>query len=721
MKQIVQQQRNGRLQLADVPVPALQPKTVLVQTAFSLISAGTERAKVTVARKSLIGKALARPDQVRQVYQTYKQLGWQATYQKVVNKLDALSPLGYSSAGIVLAVGAEVPGFKVGDRVACGGAGASHAEVATVPFNLCVPVPENVPLEEAAFTTLGAIALQGVRQAGPTLGETVGVIGLGLLGLLTVQLLRAAGCHVVGIDVNPARCQLAQELGADTAVPPDDPALESHVRRLCPAGLDAVILTAATPSSAPIRQAGELARNQARVVIVGDVGLDVPRSPFYEKELDVRLSRSYGPGRYDPQYEDKGIDYPIGYVRWTEGRNMAAFLDMVAQGKVNVKRLTSHRFPLRQAEAAYNMIEKQLEPYLGVVLDYELPAETPKPPATTSLSIHSPRSGAAAVTVGLVGAGNFAQSMLLPTLKTLPQVRLRTVVTPGGLTARSVAERFAFEQCTAEAETAVSDPAINLLLIASRHDSHAALVVAALQAGKAVFVEKPLALTPTQLQEVQTTYQQSSSPFVMVGFNRRFAPLVGHLRPFLRPIAEPLLLHYRVNAGFIPRDHWTQDRQIGGGRMVGEGCHFVDLLIDLANSAPVEVFACGLPDGGRYAGENITAVIRFANHSIATLTYAANGDRALPKERLEVLGGGRAAILDDYRQLTLMENGKSTSHKSAPDKGHASEMKTLAEAIQHGKLSPVPFEQAVWATQVTFAIEQSLITRQPILMNNGEL
>lgn len=720
MKQVVQQQRTGRLEITDVPAPVLQPKSLLVQTAYSLISAGTERAKVNVARKNLLGKALARPDQVRQVLQTYRQLGFQATYQKVVNKLDALSPLGYSSAGVVLAVGSDVTGFKIGDRVACGGTTAVHAEVVAVPHNLCQPVPANVPLEQAAFATLGAIALQGIRQTAPTLGETVGVIGLGLLGLLTVQLLRAAGCHVIGIDISAQRCEWAQKLGADAAYTPDDPALETAVRAFTPAGLDAVILTAATPSSTPIQQAGQLCRNQGRVVIVGDVGLDVPRSPFYEKELDIRLSRSYGPGRYDPQYEEKGVDYPIGYVRWTEGRNIAAFLDLLAQGKVNVQSLTTHRYPLAQATEAYDLIQQGQTPYLGVVLDYGLAVEAiQQPPSATVVPLATAqRPSTSAVTLALLGAGTFAQSMLLPSLKSHKAVQLRTVVTPSGLTARSVAERFGFAQCAGEPETALNDPTINTIIIASRHNSHAALTIRALNAGKAVFVEKPLALNTVELDMVATAYAQAAAPFLMVGFNRRFAPLTAQLRPFLQTIAEPLTLHFRVNAGFIPRDHWTQDRAIGGGRIVGELCHFVDYVLYLANAPLCEVFAYGLPDGGKYSGDNVTAVLRFANGSVATLTYTAGGDRAIPKERLEVFGGGRAATLEDFKQLTLASNGRLSQHKTSPDKGHAAEMQALVTAVTHGHPSPTPFAQLLQVSRATFAIEASLVNGRPMLVEN---
>ncbi|MCB8943131.1 MAG: bi-domain-containing oxidoreductase [Ardenticatenaceae bacterium] len=719
MKQIVQQQKNGRLEVTDVPAPSLRPEGVLVQTAFSLISAGTERAKVEVAKKSLIGKAMSRPDQVRQVLQTYQQLGFQATYQKVMNRLEALDPIGYSSAGIVLAVGDDVTDIQPGDHVACAGGGyATHTEIAYVPRNLCIRLPAGVGLDEAAYGTLGAIALQGIRQAAPTLGETIGVIGLGLLGLLTVQMLKAAGCRVIGLDLNSTRCQLAQKLGADAATTPTDAGLEALIQQYNPAGLDAVILTAATPSSEPIRQAGQLARDRGRVIIVGDVGLDIPRSPFYEKELEVKLSRSYGPGRYDTQYEEKGVDYPIGYVRWTEGRNIAAFVDLLAQKKVDVQTLTTHRFALAEAESAYDLIQgKTNEPYLGVLLDYGLTLTGQLTlPTLAPIQVNAPGTGA--IGLALLGAGNFAQSMLLPHLKNQADIRLRTVVTPSGLTARSAAERAGFELCAAESDTALTDEQVRLVVIASRHDSHASLAAQALRAGKAVFVEKPLALTAAELAEVEAAFAAAPVPFLMLGFNRRFAPLMVQLQEFMRGAGEPLLLHYRVNAGHIARDHWTQDAQIGGGRIIGEGCHFVDVLLHLVGQPVMEVMARGLPDNGRYTRDNVSILLHFADGSVGTVLYAANGDKGVSKERLEVFGGGKTAVLDDYRQLTLSVGGKRSVKKGSPDKGHKDEMAALVTAVRSGQPSPVPFAEAVHVTKVTLAIMESLNSGKPVVIGD---
>jgi len=701
----------------DVPSPLLQSTGLVVRTVCSLISAGTERAKVEVAKKSLLGKALAKPEQVRLVLDMVRQAGVAATYHKVAARLNALSPLGYSSAGVVVAAGTHAVGFQPGDRVACAGAGyANHAEYVYVPRHLCALVPPGVAFDQAAYATAGAIALQGVRQAAPTLGETMGVVGLGLLGILSVQLLKAGGCRVVGIDPDQGRRELAEALGADAVVSPSDPALEAAVRRHAPAGLDAVILCAATSSSEPVRQAGRLSRDRGRIVIVGAVGLDIPRSPFYEKEIDIRMSRSYGPGRYDPDYEEHGHDYPIGYVRWTEGRNLSAFLDQIAAGRVDVRRLTTHRFRLDEAERAYDLLQNRTgERYLGILLDYGEPGAAPAAEAPAPITVHPPRGLARdRMTVGFIGAGSFAQSMLLPHLTRDQRVTLRAVATAGGLTARSVAERAGAEVCASDPEVLLSDASLDLIIVATRHDSHAGLAVRGLEAEKAVFVEKPLATDEEQLDQVVGAWDRSSRRFLMVGFNRRFAPLITKLKSFMSVSPEPMALHYRVNAGYVPPEHWAQDPAFGGGRIIGEVCHFVDLLAFLCGSLPQEIYARALPDQGRYRRDNVSIVATFANGSVGTISYVANGDRAVAKERIEVFSGGRAALLDDFRTLTLAEGGHARRHTASPDKGHAAEMAALVDAVRSGGPSPVPFEESVVVTRATFAMLQSLATGLPV-------
>ena len=719
MKQILQKLRDGHLSVSEVPTPALRPEGILVANAFSLVSAGTERAKVSVAKKSLLGKALARPDQVRKVFQAYRSRGFRATVQQVRSRLDAHDSLGYSSAGIVLAVGSRVTRFSVGDRVACAGGGyATHAEIVYVPETLASRVPAGVDLADAAYATLGAIALQGIRQAAPTLGETVGVIGLSLVGLLTVQLLKANGCRVIGVDLNEQRCQLALTLGADESAGPDDPDLAAIVQQRVPAGLDAVMLTAATDSSQPIRLAAELSRDKGRVVVVGDVGLEVPRAPFFEREVDLYFARSYGPGRYDRDHEEKARDYPIGYVRWTEGRNLAAILDLQAQGKVDTAALTTHRIPIDEAQAAYDLIlGKSDEPSLGILIDYGL--DTDQPPAGETEIVHLARQTSKDGQAGLalIGAGNFVQAFLLPELVRHPNLKLRTVITASGRTARSVAERYGFEQCASDPELAFEDANVDLALIGSRHDSHADLSIRALQAEKAVFVEKPLALNREQLSQVQAAYREAHSPFLMVGFNRRFAPLLVKMKTFFQDSQEALLVTYRINAGYLPDDHWVHDLDEGGGRIAGEVCHFVDLLCFLSAGSPVEVFAQTLPDQGRYHQDNLIAQLKFANGSLGTILYSANGDPALSKERLELFSAGRVAVLDDFRHLTLTHNGRSRTHKSKPDKGYRAEMRALIGAVIAGRSEPIPFAQAAASTSATLAILESIATGTPISEN----
>ncbi|GAB4580731.1 MAG: bi-domain-containing oxidoreductase [Anaerolineales bacterium] len=704
MKQLSQNLRTGKLSIDEVPAPAPQPGWVLVQTAYSLISAGTERSRVETGKKSLLGKALARPDQVRQVLNSLKTTGLKTTLEKVRTKLDARSPLGYSAAGVVVTPGAGVNEFRAGDWVACGGATAAHGEMMLVPVNLCVKVPAGVALDQAAFTTVGAIALQGLRQADLRLGEIGVVMGLGLLGQITVQLLKAAGCLVIGYDLVPERCELALKLGAEAAVASEH-ALEAELARLSHSrGADAVLITAGTSSNRPVELAGDITREKGKVIIVGAVGLTLPREPYYHKELDLRLSRSYGPGRYDTVYEEKGHDYPYGYVRWTEKRNMEAFLALCAQGKMNVSVLVTHKFKLAQADEAYGVISgKTGQSFLGVLFEYDT-----QPISLTAPISVTARAASARLGIGVVGAGNFAQSMLLPHLKNHAQVALLRVANRTPLAARDAAERFGFAEAVSTPDEVFNAPDVNAVLIATRHDSHAALAKRALEAGKAVHLEKPLALSPAELDEVVSTYQKQPSPFLLVGFNRRFAPLVQAMTRFFAGRREPVAMLYRVNAGFLPLDHWTQDPQVGGGRVIGEGCHFLDLMQYFAQSRPCQVASIALPNRGKYRDDNVAISVTFEDGSIGTLMYVANGDKALPKEYLEVSGEGKSAVLTDYRQLMLMSGGRARTIKGGQDKGHRAEMLAWVGALREGKGEPIPFQEAVWSTQMTFAAVQSL-------------
>ena len=728
MKQLLQVSSTGQSCSVDVPVPVLKPGHILVHTACSLISAGTERMIVEFTSKNLFQKAKARPDWVRQVLGKAKREGVLSTIESVRRRLDQLIALGYSSAGTAVAVGEGVSGFQVGDRVACAGAGyAVHAEVANVPKNLVVKVPDNVDLESAAFTTLGAIALHGLRLADPRLGETVAIIGLGLVGLLTVQLAKAAGCRVLGMDPNQPRCYLAEQLGCDATATTAEQMKSLVVGRSLFVGADAVIITAATSSNEPVELAGAIARHRAIVVAVGAVGMDIPRKLYYEKELDFRTSRSYGPGRYDPEYEEKGHDYPIGYVRWTENRNMQAFIQLMADGKVDVKPLITHRFPIEEASKAYELITgKTGEPFLGILIIY--PPDQPdlsrkivlnSTGHASRFTLHVSRSKVPTfqrVTIGLLGAGNFATTTLLPAMKKVPGIEFIGVCTATGLSARYAGDRFGFRYCTTNEDEIFNNPEINTVVIATRHHLHARQVLAALNSGKHVFCEKPLALNEDELRSIVKTFNVQRSNVLTVGYNRRFAPMSRQLKAFLADVREPLVMHYRINAGYITPDHWVQDPDQGGGRIIGEACHFVDFLTFLAGALPVRVHARALPNDGHYRDGNVVITLEFADGSLGTITYVANGDKSFPKERVEVFGGGCVAVLDDFRRLELVRNGRKKVHTSRlrQDKGHRGEWETFVAAVQNDGPAPIPFEEIVASTLTTFRILDALRNSQPV-------
>ncbi len=740
MKQVLQNFKTGELTVVEVPQPVLKAGGILVAVSASLISAGTEKMVVDLAQANLLEKARQRPDQVLQVIDKIKQVGPFTTYEQVMNRLDNLTPLGYSCAGTVMAVGEGVKDFQVGDRVACGGGGyANHAEVVFVPQNLVTHIPEGVtgilPFEEAAFTTLGAVALQGIRQAEPEMGETLAVIGLGLLGLLTVQLLKANGCRVLGMDPNTKRCELAETLGCDGTVTSQGDFKDQVKHWTNGNGVDAVLITAGTKSNAPIELAADVCRDRGRIIAVGLVSLDVPRRLFYDKELDLRLSRSYGPGRYDPEYEEGGRDYPIGYVRWTENRNMSAFLDLLAQGKIRLGPMISHQFEIDKAVSAYRLITGEAEDALGVVLRYPQANEllsTQPDPVVIRLETTGKADSAVSkirkqkIQVGLIGAGTFAQGVLLPALKKVGRAELRAVCNTSGPSARHLADKYGATYCTSKVETLFTDEDLDVVLIATRHDSHSNLTVQGLEAGKHVFVEKPLALTETELEAVQAAYysrqEGGTEPLlVMVGFNRRFAPLSVRLKGFLEKVADPLAVNYQVNAGFIPKNHWVHDPDVGGGRIIGELCHFMDYLLFLTGAKPLSVYAQALPNLGRYRDDNVVVMVRFEGGSVGTIMYMANGDKTFPKEKVTVFGGGVAAELDDFRSLKLTREGKTTIHKSRlkQDKGHQAELKAFIDALQGGANTVIPFQDLVLTTQATFKIAKSIRSVKEEMILNG--
>lgn len=739
MKQVLQHARTGEITVEEVPAPQLLPGCVLVRIAASLVSAGTERASTEFARKSLLQKAKSRPDLVREVISKVQRDGIFSAIQAVRSRLDQPQSPGYSSAGTVVAVGEGVVDLQPGDRIACAGAGfAVHAEVACVPRLLVARIPprpltgdpplaSEVPFDEAAFTTLGAVALHGVRTSEVKLGDTVAVIGLGLLGQLTVQLLKAAGCRVLGLDINHSRAQLARQMGADGVA-----SSASSFRDLCAeasrgAGVDSVLITAETPSSDPVNLAGALARDRAIVVAVGTVGMDIERKPYYEKELDFRISRSYGPGRYDAAYEQKGRDYPIGYVRWTETRNMETFLRLLADRKIDVGGLITHRFPVDRAQNAYDLITGKLrEPFLGVVIQYaEVADDSPLLAAVRPTTPNAARSASAAeVCIGLLGAGVFAAGTLIPAMKESAHTSLIAVCAANGSHARHAERKFGFRYATTDEVQVIHDPNVNAVVIATRHNLHAKQVLGSLAAGKHVFCEKPLCLSEEELRLIVARYlaiDPSERPALMVGFNRRFAPMTARLKSFLASISEPLALHYRINAGCLPSDHWVNDREQGGGRVLGEVCHFVDLLMFLSGSPIIEVDARGIGNSGRYSGDNVVIAMRFANGSEGTISYLANGDRSFSKERIEVFGGRSAAALEDFRRLELVRNGRKEAIHSRwrQDKGHRGEWAAFSNSVLQSSEAPIRFEELVGSTLTTLRIDESIATGNRLAVDAG--
>ncbi|MBI2758809.1 MAG: bi-domain-containing oxidoreductase [Chloroflexi bacterium] len=720
MKQLLQNLKNGKTIIEEVPVPTPRAGMALVKTAASLVSAGTERMVVEFAEKSLVGKARSRPDLVKQVLDKARREGLAPTVAAAFNRLDQPMALGYSSAGTIVALGKNMQGFKVGQRVACAGGGyAVHAEYALVPRNLLAPLPKNVDFESAAFATLGAIAMHGLRLTEPQVGERVAVIGLGLLGLLAGQIANAAGCSVLGIDIDPKRIALASALGLQAVA--RSKAVDSSVAFTAKRGFDVVLICADTPSNDPVELAGVIARDRARVVATGAVGLNIPRKIYYEKELSFINSRSYGPGRYDSSYEEDGKDYPLGYVRWTEGRNLESVVELMAGGKLKVQSLISHRFPIEKAAAAYEVITgKKKESFLGVLLTYPETVEKLESLKVARFNLQTRRPERvegfkpSTCKLGVLGAGLYANATLLPVIKNIKDIELVGIASAGGLHAQHSGKKFGFKYAASSDDEIISDPNINMVAILTRHDSHADLVVKALKAGKNVFVEKPLAITSDQLSVISKQLLKTENCLLTVGFNRRFAPLAQTLSSFLLPRTEPMHIHYRVNAGYIPLNHWTQNPEQGGGRIIGEACHFIDFITFLAGAAPVSVSAHGLPDGGKYREDNVSMTFAFPDGSLGVVDYLANGDKSFPKERVEVFCGGRIAVLDDFRKLEMVENGKWKVVKSAQDKGWKAEWIALAKSIREGGGPPIPYEQLIGVTSSAFAAVESIRSGRPV-------
>jgi polar amino acid transport system substrate-binding protein len=715
MKQVLQSRKGGKAAVVEVPVPAVRRGGVLVRTVASVISAGTERAAVETVQKSLVQEASERPDLVRRVIDKARTEGLRNTFNAVRDKLSESQALGYSAAGIVMALGDGVTGFAPGDRVACAGLGfASHAEVLSVPKNLCVQLPDDVDFETGAFGTIGAIALQGVRLAEPTLGESVVVIGLGLVGQLTLQLLQANGCRVFCVDLDEARLELARQFGADACAVSNEDTKTAVMNWTRGRGADAVLITAATDSNAPIGLAGEVSRMKGRVVVVGMTGLAVPRQSYYLRELSLQISRSYGPGRYDPDYEERGIDYPFGYVRWTENRNIEAFLDLSAQRRIDLSPLISHRFAIADAERAYELITGDShEPYLGVVLNYDREAPLGR---EVVLAQQTKRStpGEKSVRLGVIGAGAYVPAMLLPHFKAAG-AEFISIATASGVSALDVGKKFGFQRAVSEAQEIIDDDIINLVVIGTRHDLHAPLAVKAIERGKHVFVEKPLALNDEDLDQVLETASRSSGQ-LLVGFNRRLAPLAQKAKEFFADRRAPLSILYRVNAGRILRDHWVHDPIQGGGRIVGEVCHFIDLMQFWTGAPPVSVFAeavsANRPDVMDH--DSVFITLKFADGSNGCIAYLAEGGKKLGKERVEIFCEQKTFLLDDFRSANTYWNGREEKIAlRASDKGQVAEVKSVCAVVLEGQPAPISLAELEATTRATFRINDSLRTGQP--------
>ena len=715
MKQVLQDLQNGAVVVAETPEPSPARGRLLVRVQASLLSAGTESAQVAKARQSLLDKVREKPELLRKGIEEFKERGLSGIKEKLASKYEGFSELGYSCAGVVVHAGVEDGSVAPGDLVACGGVGtANHAEFVSVPVLLTARVPDGVSAEDAAYTTVGAIAMQGVRQSAAQLGEYVAVIGLGLVGLLTCQLLRANGCRVIGIDPSPGARQRAMANGCDLTAEPEQ-ALEAVLSVSGGVGADAVIICAATSESSPVELAGKLARSRGRVVMVGATGMTIPREEYFMKELSFTLSRSYGPGRYDKRYEEGGQDYPIDYVRFTEQRNMRAFLELMQRGVVNTAALTTHRFAVEEAPAAYALLNNRGVERVGVLLTY---ANAPAKPAAFSVAMKPVRAVAeGAVGVGFIGAGAYAQGMLLPLLKQRTDVTLRAVMTRNGSHALHAAKRFGFENAVTRVEDVLGNPAVELVFVSTRHDSHARLAVQALRAGKHVWVEKPLALTLEELREVTRALREHPAARLMVGFNRPFSPDAQWLSRKLGA-AAPRMMHYRVNAGFIPADSWVHDPVAGGGRLLGEGCHFFDFLRAFAGAAAesVSVETSGADRKDVQATGNFSATVRYANGSVGQVLYTSLGAPGMPKEQFECFAGQMCGALLDYRNAEFFRESRSEeSGKHGQDKGQGALVEAFLKSLRGGAVA-VSHEALIESSLVTLAAQQSLSTGQPVAL-----
>ncbi|HEX7320351.1 MAG TPA: bi-domain-containing oxidoreductase [bacterium] len=707
MKQVVQDARKGLIKVIDVPVPLLKDNCILVKNRYSLISAGTEKLMLEFARKSLLGKARARPDLFKQIREKMKRDGIGFTIQRAMRRLEVPSAVGYSCAGEIVEIGKGISGVKPGDGVACAGAGyANHAEYITVPKNLFVKIPTGVDYKAAAYATVGSVALHGIRTAGVSVNESVTVIGAGLIGQITMQILKAAGCRVVGFDTDKRKIAFALKHGLSFGASSDREIISLVDQLTNGRGLDCVIITASTTSNEPVELAGELLRDRGKVVVVGSVKMDIPRRTFYNKELDLIVSRSYGPGRYDTEFEEKGHDYPMGYVRWTETRNMESVLELIKDKKLDVDILTSHIYNIDEVEKAYKLISGKGLSYYGILLKFD-PAE---PAKTISLKpeLHKP---SASVRIGVIGAGNFARDFLLPQISKMRDISIHGVATAKGLSARYVADKYSVNYITTDSNKVLHDKDINTVFIFTRHDTHASYTIEALKHNKHVFVEKPLATSENQLQELIQTWKRYPQ-MVMVGYNRRFSPIIRSVLEKM-PKGNPQTGVYRINAGAIPSSSWVHDENEGGGRIIGEVCHFVDLAMYLTASRPSRVYSTTA-----LSYDNVSCVIEFENGSVFNIIYTTLGNPALPKERIEIYSQGKVAIIDDFRGYSIITGDQGTIQKSGKtDKGFLQEIISFIDAVKNGTPPPISFEDLVISTYTTLKIIESASKNMPVKIN----
>lgn len=721
MKQVVQNSKTGEIKTLDIPTPQCAPNGVLVQTAYSIISTGTERQSISTAKSSLIGKAKMRPDLVKKVLDHYKKNGFLNTYKLVSDRLNSPMPLGYSSSGQIIEVGDNVSNYKIGDLVACGGGGyALHADVNFIPQNLITKLNQDTSLHSAAYTTIGSIAIQGVRQSNVSVGSKVAVIGLGLVGQLTAQILKATGCMVIGIDINDYAIDIAsgdEAWSIDHGFNANNADTIDQVRSITKGfGADSVIITAASSDNRPLLMAGEILRDRGNVVIVGGTNIDIPRSPFYDKEIEIKFSRSYGPGRYDFNYEEKGIDYPIGYIRWTENRNMESFHDLLLSKRINPEILTSKIFDINQAKDAFNLLVKPNDPFMGLVIKYDFENDMHKKPYAEPIRfnnklIERQNNYSGVVNIGFIGLGSFAQSFIMPHLYKNKKVNLVNVCNNTGISSNHVMNKYEFDYCTSNPVDILQSDDNDTIFIASRHNTHSNFILNAIDNNKNIYIEKPIAISLNELIEIKKKLALGYNKILHVGYNRRFSSSAKVLKDTFANRNRPLSILYRINSGFLPKDHWLVDSEIGGGRIIGEFCHFIDFILFITDSKIIKHNSMKIiiNDKNFNNNDNFHVQLQMLDGSVATIIYSIDGSRKMPKEYLEVNGDEKSVVIDDFSSCTVFKNGKKNKIiKNSSDKGYFTQISSFLNQIMIEKRQLIDIEQILHGMEITFSINKNL-------------